>query len=298
MLNAIWLDTFVTLCELGHFTRTADRLGMTQPGVSQHLRKLEDQIGRPLILRDGKSFTLTPAGESVLRLGTDRRNQERALQDIIDADDPNAGQIFIGCSGSFAMCLYPALLTKMQVAPDLVVHLKAAPQDSILSAVLSGDMDVGIVTQKPNHPRLHATLLIEEELCLVLPANVPDRDLSLAALDDLGFVAHPDGPAYADELFSLNFPDNYKGADRLRIRTFVNQIGQILLPVAEGLGYTILPKSGVDSFPRPHDIKTVPLPKKRHHTLWLITQKNRAQFARVAAVMQLINGVAQSLRQA
>lgn len=296
MLNAIWLDTFVTLCELGHFTRTADRLGMTQPGVSQHLRKLEGQIGKPLILRDGKSFTLTPAGESVLRLGTERRVQERILQDLIDADDPNAGDIFIGCSGSFAMCLYPALLEKMQAAPDLVVHLKAAPQDSIPSAVLSGDMDLGIVTRKPNHPRLESTLLVKEELCLVLPANVPDSALTLRTLDDLGFVAHPDGSAYADDLFALNFPDTYKGADRLRIRTFINQIGQIPLPVAQGLGYTILPRSGVESFPRPQDIKIVPLPKKRHHELWLITQKNRARFARVAAVMQLISAVAQSLR--
>lgn len=296
MLNAIWLDTFVTLCELGHFTRTADRLGMTQPGVSQHLRKLEGQIGKPLILRDGKSFTLTPAGESVLKLGTERRYQERALQDVIDADDPNAGDIFIGCSGSFAMCLYPALLEKMHAAPELVVHLKAAPQDSILTAVLGGDMDVGIVTQKPNHPRLKSTLLVAEELCLVFPADVPDHDPSLTSLNALGFVAHPDGSAYADDLFSLNFPDTYKGADRLRIRTFVNQIGQIPLPVAHGLGYTILPRSGVESFPRPKDIKIVPLPKKRHHELWLISQKNRAQFARIAAVMQLISAVAQSLR--
>ena len=46
MLNATWLNTFTTLCEVGHFTRTAELLGMTQPGVSQHLHKLASQVGK------------------------------------------------------------------------------------------------------------------------------------------------------------------------------------------------------------------------------------------------------------
>ena len=61
MLNATWLETFTTLAEEGHFTRAAQRLNMTQPGVSQHLRKLEQQLGQRLIARDGKAFTLTAA---------------------------------------------------------------------------------------------------------------------------------------------------------------------------------------------------------------------------------------------
>ena len=71
MLNATWLETFVTLTEIGHFTRAAEKLNMTQPGVSQHLRKLEEQVGQSLIAQEGKSFTLTPAGEAGARPWTD-----------------------------------------------------------------------------------------------------------------------------------------------------------------------------------------------------------------------------------
>ena len=80
MLNAQWLETFVTLCETGHFTRAAEQLNMTQPGVSQHLQKLEAQIGQSLISRQGKSFSPTPAGEAVLepaRDGAERRPRDR-----------------------------------------------------------------------------------------------------------------------------------------------------------------------------------------------------------------------------
>lgn len=55
MLNQQWLATFVTLVEVGHFTHTANKLFMTQPGVSQHIKKLEEQVGVHLLLRDRKS---------------------------------------------------------------------------------------------------------------------------------------------------------------------------------------------------------------------------------------------------
>jgi DNA-binding transcriptional LysR family regulator len=295
MINATWLQTFTTLCETGHFTRAAEQLGMTQPGVSQHLRKLEAQIGKPLIAQDGKRFTLTSAGEAVLAVGRARHAEERALWQAVEEDRADAGDVSIGCSGSFAMWIYPHLLDRMQTAPELVVRLTAAPQSTIVKDVLSGDLDLGIVAQDPDHPRLQASLIAQEELCLVLPANCAKDKIDLTRLNALGFVAHPDGFAYADDLFSLNFPQEYVGIDQLKIRTFVNQIGQIPVPVARGLGYTILPKSGVDAYPRPQDLAVIALPKCRRNALWIIAQQGRARFARIQSVQSLITGAARSL---
>lgn len=296
MLNATWLETFTTLCDVGHFTRTAELLGMTQPGVSQHLQKLASQVGKPLISKDGKSFTLTLAGEAVLAIGLARRQQERELQDTIQIDDPNVGDISIGCSGSFAMWLYPHLLDRMQYAPDLVINVTAAPHMSILNSVLNGEFDLGIVSEAINHPRLDAMELAREELCLVVPRSFKGQKLDLHMLNQLGFVAHPDGYAYADDLFSLNFPENYKGTDRLRVRTFVNQIGQIPIPVAQGLGYTILPKSGVDAFAGKQELAIIQLPTQRYHNLWMISRKGRSEIARIAALSDFIIQTAKDLR--
>ena len=57
-----------------------------------------------------------------------------------------------------------------------------------------------------------------------------------------------DGYGYADDLLRLNFPDEYLGADQLSVRGYVKQIGQIPAPVAQGGGYTLLPRSGVEAF--------------------------------------------------
>lgn len=296
MLNATWLNTFTTLCEVGHFTRTAELLGMTQPGVSQHLHKLASQVGKPLVSKDGKSFTLTPAGEAVLTIGLARRQQERELQDTINSDDPDVGDISLGCSGSFAMWIYPHLLDRMHQAPELVIRVTAAPHMSILTSVLNGEFDLGVVAEPVNHPRLDAIELAREELCLVVPRSLAGQVLDLHFLNELGFVAHPDGYAYADDLFSLNFPKDYKGADRLRVRTFVNQIGQIPIPVAQGLGYTILPKSGVDAFAERQELAIIQLPKQRFNDLWIISRKGRSEIARVAALNDFMGRTATALR--
>ncbi|WP_018701297.1 LysR family transcriptional regulator [Amorphus coralli] len=296
MLNATWLETFTTLCETGHFTRAAERLTMSQPGVSQHLRKLEQQVGQGLISQQGKSFTLTAAGEAVFELGLSRRAEEQRLRTAIEADDPNSGPVHIACSGSFAMLLYPVLLPWMRNAPDLKVHLEAAPQAEILAGLLEGRFDLGVLGADPDHARLEAQHLGREELCLVLPADVADTPVSFADLEARGFIAHPDGYGYADDLLRLNFPDDYPGADRLSVRGSVNQIGQIPAAVARGIGYTLLPRSGVEAFAERDSLSVVPLPKRRWHELWLVVRRGRRLSARVCYARETIETAAGQLR--
>lgn len=288
MLNATWLNTFTTLCEIGHFTRSAEVLGMTQPGVSQQLRKLEAQVGKPLIVQDGKSFTPTPAGEALFKVGLARRRQESELKELVQRDDPGVGEVRIGCSGSFAMWLYPHLLERLRTAPDLALHLTAAPQGDVTRGLVRGELDLGILATRPQQPQLEAKKIMREELCLVVPKSMQTQEVGLADLNKLGFVAHPDGYEYADEILGRNFAKEYQGSDHLRTRTSVNQIGQILTPVAEGLGFAILPRSGVDAFARRGDVSILDLPIKHHQDLWLIFRRGRSKFARIASMISLI----------
>lgn len=295
MLNATWLETFTTLCEIGHFTRTARLLNMTQPGVSQHLRKLEEQIGQPLIARNGKTFAVTGAGEAVLALGRARRAEEKHLRDVIGVDDPDSGDLNVACSGSFATLLYRQLLPWMRSAPKLAIHLEAGPKRAVRDGVLDGRFDLGILSDDPSHPRLDARYIGQEELCLVLPADAPAAPITFEDLEARGFVTHPDGNAYADDLLQMNFPEEYSGADRLRVRTYVNQIGQIPTPVAQGVGYTLLPRSGVDSYAQHENLKIADLPERRWLDLWLVKRRGRPASARLTRMIEVITQVAAGL---
>ncbi|MTH94824.1 LysR family transcriptional regulator [Roseibium sp. RKSG952] len=292
MLDSRWLKTFVVLCETGHFTKTADILGMTQPGVSQHLRKLEAAVGQPLVRQQGKSFSLTSAGEQVFALGQKRRDEDRQLLEGISEDRSDIGRVSIGCSGSFAMLLLPELLSAMQASPQLVIHQEAAPQSNILNGVLEGRLDLGVIGHNPGHPRLAAEYLGTEELCLLLPSSMACSNPDLETLEGLGFIAHPDGYAYADLVFSANFPSDFQGSDRLRARAFVNQIGQIPAPVAAGVGYTILPRNGFLAFPGRDQVKVADMRERRFLDLWLVCRRGRHMPARIKHLANMIRLIA------
>ncbi|MGX9855702.1 LysR family transcriptional regulator [Limimaricola variabilis] len=295
MLNALWLESFATLVETGHFTRAAERLNMTQPGVSQHLRKLEAQVGRPLLSRQGKGFTLTPAGEAVLALALNRRDEERKLREAIRSDDPEAGEVSVACSGSFAMALQPAFWPVLREAPRLRLRLEAMPQRGVIDGVAEGRFDLGVVDHAPSDPRLAAERIGREALCLLLPAGTDDTQF--AALEALGFIAHPDGWLYAEELFALNFPGEFRGAEHLAVRAFVNQIGQIPAPVADGVGYTVLPRSGFEAFADRDRLKVAELAHPRHRDLYLLQRRGREMPARAVRIAALVTKVAARLAE-
>ncbi len=295
MLNARWLETFVAVCEDGNLTRTAERLHMTQPGVSQHLKKLEDQLGTALLKRTGKSFTLTPAGEKLREIGISRQREERQLLDALLDDDPDMGTVSIACSGSFASRLHPRLLSLAISRPDLVLCLEAAPQATILRGVSDGQLDLGILNEKADHPRISSEPIGQEEICLVLPANAGPDMPSFEELEARGFIAHPDGANLANLLFSPNYPEQFTGGDRLRIRGQVNQIGQILAPVAQGIGYSILPRSGLETFAECHKVLAIRTPTPVFQELWLVHRKGRQLASRTEAPIDIIKDIARAL---
>lgn len=110
MINPLWLRSFCTLVEVKHFTRSAERLHMTQSGVSQHINKLETQLGVPLLIREGKQLTLTDAGE---RLYGEARHIILALSELeqrIVEDPVYEGDVRLMSPGSVGLKLYPRLL--------------------------------------------------------------------------------------------------------------------------------------------------------------------------------------------
>lgn len=287
-INSSWLRSFTVLCEERNFTRAAQRLNMTQPGMSQHVAKLEEQLGARLVERDAPGFLLTEAGQKTWEMASERWRREREFRDSLNDGDPNSGTVGLACSGSFAMLLFPALLSWMATAPGISLHLTAAPNADIVSGVLSGSFDLGVVSDAPRHHQLNTQRLTTERLDLILPRDWCGRLPTFDQLQALGYVQHPDGSAYADKVLSANYADDYSGADNLRVRVFVNQISQIPLPVAHGLGYTILPRSGVLAFPNRNQITIADLPRASPHELSLIDLKGRRRSARVQRLIEIV----------
>ena len=293
MLNPVWLETFITLVDTGHFTQTAEKLFMTQPGVSQHINKLEEACGHLLIKRDKKSFVVTEQGRLVYNYTKQLKQGENNLFEQLNFDNPFAGQCSLACSGALALMLYPKLLRLQAQQPDLHVSLKAAPNHQILQDVKTGQIDQGIVTNIPNESFFDYEALGQEELCLILGQQSDDKLSLTQTLLKLGLIAHPDAEHYLSLYVSRSEERELKRLEigKIPVIGSINQIGQILEPLALGMGFTVLPKSAVNSFHSP-ELLTIIKPKKPvMESLYLVRKKNRILPKRYNALNTIIKNV-------
>lgn len=288
MLNSLWLQTFIKLAETGHFTQTANQLNMTQPGVSQHLKKLEQQVGAPLIIKIGKGFELTREGDLLLAYAQNMVAQEGQLRGAIHQDDPSTGTIRIACSGSMALYLYPKLLSRQHQYRDLAINLEVAPNQRILQLLLENQIDVGVVTQQINQTTLQQEVIGTEPLCLIAPASANLANPTLKQLDTLGFIDHPDGQHYAERLLSANYSEYLGTTGQRKVSGYINQLNQILVPVAQGLGYTVLPEMALRSFGEKQKLQQVKLKVPVSDTLYLTTKRYKTLPARYQWFLQEI----------
>lgn len=289
MINPVWLRTFCTLVELGHFTRTAEQLHMTQSGVSQQVRKLEQQLDVSLLIREGKQFTLSEAGRRLYDRAQSILDALATLEQSVRKDAPYEGLVRVISPGSVGLKLYPQLLALQQRHPNLTVDHRFAPNADVEAAVAESRADIGFTTAKPVLSELSAEAIAEEALLLVAPSSMPtSRKQGMPdwdALKSLGFIDHPDGRHHADLLLSANYPQ-FEHIGDFEARGFSNQIGLILEPVSMGLGFTVLPAHAVAAFQKQDSIRAHHLASPVSETLYLCQRRNRSVASRVNTVIK------------
>ncbi|MCW8931466.1 MAG: LysR family transcriptional regulator [Gammaproteobacteria bacterium] len=245
MINQVWLKTFCTLVEVCHFTQTADKLFMTQSGVSQHIKKLEKQLDTALLIREGKSFSLTNAGYQLHQKGQELLRSSEELENLIKQDEEYEGRIKIASPGSVGLKLYPYLLDIQQAHPKLVIDYMFAPNKSIEKDLVNRKIDLCLITELSNLGSLISQKISIEPLVLVTSNNI--ESICWEQLIELGFISHPDAAHHGRQLLSANFPE-FEHIEQFTHKGFSNQISLILEPVSKGFGFTVLPLYAAKAF--------------------------------------------------
>ncbi len=293
MLNPTWLKTFKTLIDVGHFTKTAELLHMTQPGVTQHINKLEAACGYPLIKRFNKKFELTIYGHKVYGYAVKHFAEESELLQSLGHDEPFQGRCAIGCSGTFAWLIYSQLLSLQTSHPQLSIELEASPNRRILEQIQQGTLDIGIVTKKPNPKYFSSRIIGAEFLVLVLPSSA-DENLPLdKLLSGLGVVRHPDlehyFQIYTNQANSEQL--NRVELDDIATQSYINQIHQVLVPVAKGIGFTVVPKWCVDLFPAQQQLKVLNIATDIKEPVYLVSKCHFSLPRRYEQIIKVIESV-------
>ncbi|WP_235527641.1 LysR substrate-binding domain-containing protein [Burkholderia sp. Leaf177] len=152
------LRTFVTGFELGSFARAADRLGRSQSAISTQLRKLEEQIGVPLVQKSGRGLALTTAGEALLSYAKRLLELNDEAVDTIRGSDLG-GWVRIGIPQDFADTFLPAVLGRFSKAhPKVRVEVQVDRSALLIEKTIKGDLDIALVWgdsgDAPNAQRL------------------------------------------------------------------------------------------------------------------------------------------------
>lgn len=285
MINPLWLKTFCTLVEVGHFTQTADKLFMTQSGVSQHIKKLENQLARALLIREGKTFTLTNAGKELFEKGKVLLHSFDVLEQSIKEDNQYQGKLSIASPGSIGLKLYPQLLRLQQQHPQLAIDYRFAPNQDIEKKLCAHRCDIGLVTEISKAPHISYREIASEPLVLVTSAQI--TEINWQTLIQLGFIDHPDGRHHAQLLLRKNF-EQFQQVEQFANHGFSNHISLICEPVSLNLGFTVLPLHAAQAFKEQQLIHIHHLEQTVYETLYLCTNNHSVVNARTAFVTREI----------
>lgn len=177
------LRQFVVIAEAGHITRAAQQLGVTQPALSAMLKKLEAEVGAPLLDRIGRGVLLTDAGKVFLEHAQVAvRRADEAVASVRELIGLESGSIRIGGGATAVAHLLPSVVSAVRKAhPALRFYVREAGSRAVTDAVLSGELDLGIVTMPisgPGTDDLMAVATIEDELMLIVPVEhgLADQD--------------------------------------------------------------------------------------------------------------------------
>jgi DNA-binding transcriptional LysR family regulator len=204
-LDPALLRTFVAVLDTGSFTRAAERLHLTQSAVSHQIRRLEEQLGRPLFQRTTRSLAPTEDGE-------DLRRYTRQILDALDAlenrfrPSPISGEVRFGAPENFVGDRLPTLLCQFARSfPSVRLDVRVNMQLDLRSLVRNRDLDLAVVMTTEDSDegtRIRQTQLVwvaAESFDLArdrllpfafFPAPCINRHVGISALDDTDVKWH------------------------------------------------------------------------------------------------------------
>ncbi len=240
------LRSFVAVAQHRNFSRAAEQLRVSQPALSEQIRKLEDELGGPLFERTSRGAELTDAGQALLpHARTVLAEADVAAETVRMVADGIAGTLTLGFIDSAALGIVPPLIRRFTARyPGIKLRLRELGSRRQLEAVDNGDIDVGIVRGPVWNHGLAGRRVATETLLVALPADhrlAGAESVHLADLRDDGFVTYPAdrGAALYEETLRLCHAANFAP----RIVQEANEIYTIVGMVAAGLGVAIVPMS-------------------------------------------------------
>lgn len=246
---------FVDVAETKNFTKSGERLGYTQPGVSHILKGMENELGFPLFLRTTQGVSLTPNAEAILPIVRELLSVNEQLdQTVASINGIKTGHLTIASFASISRNLLPAVLFSFRTNyPGIDIELLEGGTDDIVHWVNESIADFGLLSKR-HTTGLEWIPLFTDPLMAILPKHYlseEDRSFPIIKMADVPFIMSADGTDY-DIHYALKDSnivpnESFSSTDDLAIVSMV----------ANNLGFSILPQLVIEGVE--NQITAVPL---------------------------------------
>jgi DNA-binding transcriptional LysR family regulator len=236
------LRIFLAVAEERSFSRAAAKVHLTQPAVSQSVRRLEADLGEQLFDRSSKNGKLTDAGvmlqnygQRLIRLAEETESAMRELRDL------RRGRVLIGANEAAVHTLLPLIGRFRERHPQIAIDVRRVHARQIAVEVQQGSLDFGALTFRPSETGLLEVVVGSDELVLLVHPAHPlarRRQVTMEEVAREAVVAHNDPSPARDRVLRL--------FEQRRIP--LNMV--IDLPSLDGIKRAVELKLGVALLPR------------------------------------------------
>jgi DNA-binding transcriptional LysR family regulator len=244
------LRYLVALAEERHFTRAAAREHIAQPALSQQIRRLEDEVGLPLVERTTRRVAMTGAGELlVARARRILAELEAAQTELRALRGVQSGHVTVGAlhtMGPVDVSLVLATFHERYPAVELTVREQSSEELAEMLRVDELDLAFLSVTERIESHGLGLELLVSEELVVVLPPDHPlaGRDeVRIAELSEEQFISFRHGARLRELLMAAGRQAGFEPQIKLEL----NEPLRIRRLVSRGMGVAVLPRSDAEA---------------------------------------------------
>lgn len=274
-MNLRDLKYLVALADHRHFGKAAAACFVSQPTLSTQIRKLEEELGLPLVERAPRKVMLTPAGlDAAARARVIVAEVEQMKEAARRSRDPEAGAVRLGIFPTLGPYLLPHVIPRIRERfPQLELLLVEEKSDVLLARLREGKLDAALLALPVLDDQLHTEFLFEEPFLLAVSAQHPlanRRQLDVQELSAQRLLLLEDGHCLRDQalevcrLFGANEKSEFRATSLETLRQMV----------AADVGITLMPTLSVKPpVPRSDNIRLLDLvgdnpPSRRIAMAW------------------------------
>jgi len=286
------LKYFLAVAEELHFRKAAEKLFISQPGLSTQIRQLEELLGTPLLIRDKKNVNLTAAGEYLKgEVEFILNHLEVTKRQLKLIHDGQYGEVRMGFLGSAMQSVIPDLLVRLQEQyPGIKTSLAELSNTAQVHALMKDTLDIGFVRLARVPEDLVLRPVFEDTFSLVLPSDHPVNGGNFKGLQQFreeNFIlfAQDYSPLYFDTVMSICEDAGF--TPRVSHKSVHAQT--IFRLVENKLGIAIVPTSLQKGFQM--QVKFIPLDKvSQRAVLSVVWKKEHRNKALDHCIELLLNG--------